>query len=401
MPHMEPGIPYSNVVNGDQTPRRPRPGGCGMALLVAGVALFSALLGAVGGGWLVSRALGQNSSGLTTLVQTAAPAVQQLKIASTDIETAITDAVEKVAPTVVTVYGTLPGQTSFFGTTADETVSGSGVIISTDGYIITNNHVIENTSDVRVVLLDGTELAARVISTDIFADLAVLKVEASLPAAAVLGNSDILKPGETVIAIGSPLGNFKNTVTVGVISALGRSLDPGKGYRMENLIQTDAAINQGNSGGPLVNLAGEVIGINTLVVRGSDTTSTVAEGLGFALPANTARQISEQIISTGFFARPVLGINWQPVYPQLAYRYNLPAPWGVYITDIDPNGPAGRAGLRAGDLLTAIGDFEINETTSFYNALFNFQPGDTVPVTLFRNSEKSSIQVTLGSSNQR
>ena len=140
---------------------------------------------------------------------------------------------------------------------------------------------------------------------------------------ATLGNSDVLNPGETVIAIGSPLGDFKNTVTVGVVSATGRSIDTGNGYTIDGLIQTDAAINQGNSGGPLVNLAGEVIAINTLIVRNSGS-GTVAEGLGFAIPINTAQAVADQIIQNGYISRPYMGINFQPITPDIANAYNLP-----------------------------------------------------------------------------
>ena len=147
--------------------------------------------------------------------------------------------------------GTLPGQTTFFGPTGDQTVSGSGFFISDKGYVLTNNHVVEGTKEVSIVLSDGTEEKASVVGTDIYSDIAVLKASGKVPAVASLGNSDVLDPGESVIAIGSPLGNFKNTVTVGVVSATGRSIDTGNGYQIEDLIQTDAAINHGNSGGPL------------------------------------------------------------------------------------------------------------------------------------------------------
>ena len=207
------------------------------------------------------------------------------------------------------------------------------------------------------------------MGTDQYADLAVLKTDGKVTAIAVLGNSDNLKPGETVIAIGSPLGDFKNTVTVGVVSATGRSIDTGNGYQIENLIQTDAAINQGNSGGPLVNLAGEVIGINTLVVRNSSSGS-VAEGLGFAIPVNTARAVAEQIMQKGYFARPYLGVSWQAITPNIAARYNLPVEWGAYVTDVVSGGPANKAGIQSGDIITRIGDITMDESHSYINALF-------------------------------
>ena len=176
--------------------------------------------------------------------------------------------VERVGPAVVTVVG-ISNVQSFSGRSIEQDVSGSGVIISDQGYILTNNHVIEDTQRLSVILANGEELPAEIVSTDTYADLAVLKADGVMPAVASFGNSDQLRPGETVIAIGSPLGTFKNTVTVGVISATGRSIETSEGYQMEDLIQTDAAINPGNSGGPLVDLNGNIIGINTMVVRGN------------------------------------------------------------------------------------------------------------------------------------
>ena len=202
--------------------------------------------------------------------------------------------------------------------------------------------MVEGAQQVSIVLLDGTQQEASLVGGDPYADLAVLKTAGQRARGSRLGNSDMLTPGETVIAIGSPLGDFKNTVTVGVVSATGRSIDTGQGYLIENLIQTDAAINQGNSGGPLVNLAGEVVGINTLVVRSSGT-GAVAEGLGFAIPANTARAVAEQIIEKGYFSRPYLGIQWQLVTPRVAAVYNLPVQWGVYVTGVYQRQP-GRCG---------------------------------------------------------
>lgn len=380
-------------------PKRSRSlGFAALVLLVVFLSAASALGGAVVGG-IVAYNLASRSTPVAQAILSAPtqspPA--ELVVSNTTVETAITQVVEKVGPAVVTVYGVVPGQQTIFGQTPDQTVSGSGVIISKDGYILTNNHVVEDTKGVSVVLADGAQLQAKIINTDIFADLAVLRAQGQMPAVASLGNSDALKVGETVVAIGSPLGDFKNTVTVGVISATGRSLDTGKGYLMENLIQTDAAINEGNSGGPLVNLAGDVIGINTMIVRGSGS-SAVAEGLGFALPANTARLIGEQIMQKGYFARPVLGINWQAINPNIAYRFNLPVEWGVYVTAVDRNGPAGKAGIEENDIITRIGSTSLNENTSFYNALFSFQPGQQVEIEVARGKQQLNFEVTLGAS---
>jgi len=368
-------------------------------LLVMAVAGASALAGAAVGGAVVYRAVQQRAD-LPAPIQHALPAGnanpdQTLVLNNTDIETAVTQSVQRVVPAVVTVIGTIPGQMTFFGPTGDRTVSGSGFFISEQGYILTNNHVVEGTKELKIILSDGTEQKAEIVSTDKYSDIAVLKTEGKVPAVAALGNSDKLNPGETVIAIGSPLGDFKNTVTVGVVSATGRSIDTGAGYQIEDLIQTDAAINHGNSGGPLVNLAGEVIGINTLVVRNSGM-GDVAEGLGFAIPVNTARAIAQQIIQKGYFARPYMGIRFQPINPDIAARYNLPAQWGVYVMEVEDNSPASKAGLKEGDIITKVGDVSLDETHSYVNALFNFKPGDQVTLTVVRDGNETQIQITLG-----
>lgn len=370
-------------------------------VFVVAVAAASALGGALAGGLAVFSALQNNTAETVTQTEQVETAIQPdvstqiLKSSTTEIQTAITESVEQVGPAGVTVIGTVQQRAPFFGLPAEQDVSGSGVIISNDGYILTNYHVIEDASDVGVILADGTILPAEIIGIEPYADLAVLRAQGAMPTVARLGNSDALKAGETVIAIGSPLGEFKNTVTVGVISATGRSLDTGQGYKMEDLLQTDAAINQGNSGGPLVNTAGEVIGINTLIVRGS-AGRPVAEGLGFAIPSNSAAIIAEQIIRQGYFARPYLGIRWQLVYPQLAARYGLPAEWGAYVTEIVPDSPAAKSGMQVGDIITRIGEEVIDEDHSFVNALFASQPGEKVNIIVARGQETLSLAVVLG-----
>lgn len=363
-------------------------------VLVAGVA---ALAGAFAGGAAVYRAV-QERENLPGPLQEVIPASspeQTFTLNTTNIETSITQSVQKVGPAVVTVVGTLPGQMTIFGPTGDQTVSGTGFFITNDGYIITNNHVVEGTQEVNIILSDGTQETASLVGTDRYSDIAVLKADGNVPAVAALGNSDALDPGESVIAIGSPLGDFKNTVTVGVVSATGRSIDTGQGYSIENLIQTDAAINHGNSGGPLVNLAGEVIGVNTLVVRESPS-GNVAEGLGFAIPVNTARAIAEQIIEQGYFARPYMGVSFQPINPEIAARYDLPAEWGVYITNVEPGSPASEAGIQESDIIIQVGDIALDETHSYVNALFSYQPGDQIPLMVMRNGQQTELQITLG-----
>jgi len=366
-------------------------------LVIAGA---SAVVGAAAGGFAVYRAVQGQPNNLPPPIQNILPANntnpnQTLTLNTTDVETAVTKSVQKVSPTVVTVVGTIPGQTTFFGNSGDQTVSGSGFFITDKGYILTNNHVVEGTNEVNIVLSDGTQQKATIVGTDPYSDIAVLKTDGKVPAIAALGNSDVLNPGESVIAIGSPLGNFKNTVTVGVVSATGRSIDTGNGYQIEDLIQTDAAINHGNSGGPLVNLAGQVIGINTLIVRNTGS-GDVAEGLGFAIPVNTAQAVAQQIIQKGYFARPYLGISFQPINPDIALRYNLPSQWGVYVTSVSSGSPASQAGLQEGDIITKVGTVALDETHSYVNTLFTFKPGDQINLEVVRGSNTIQVQVKLG-----
>jgi 2-alkenal reductase len=368
-------------------------------LFVVVTAGASALSGAVAGGLAVYRAIGAGKiDNLPAPLQVDVPNTspgETIVLDSTDVETSITQSVQKVGPAVVTVVGTIPGQITFFGPTGDQTVSGSGFFISDQGYLLTNNHVVEGTKEVSIVLSDGTQQKATIVGTDQYSDIAVLKTDGNIPAVATMGNSDVLDPGESVIAIGSPLGDFKNTVTVGVVSATGRSIDTGNGYQIENLIQTDAAINHGNSGGPLVDLAGDVIGINTLVVRNSGM-GDVAEGLGFAIPINTAKAVAQQIIQQGYFSRPFLGISYQSVTPGIASAYRLSVQWGAYVTKVGSGSPAEKAGLQVDDIITKVGDIPLDETHSYVNALFTYKPGEKITIEYNRGGETHQVEVTLG-----
>jgi 2-alkenal reductase len=378
-----------------------------LVIMLAGVA---ALSGAAAGGAAVYQVMNRvETARLTSAAPAAVPLPASNKsqtqtqsqgttlvVNTTQIDTTITQAVQKVGPSVVTVVGTLPGQMTFRGMSPSGTVSGSGVFISSQGYILTNNHVIAGTQgDLTIVLADGSQETAKIVGADQYSDIAVLKTTGKVPAVATLGNSDVLNPGETVIAIGSPLGDFKNTVTVGVVSATGRSIDSGNGYSIDNLIQTDAAINQGNSGGPLVNLAGQVIAINTLIVRSSGS-GTVAEGLGFAIPINTASTVAQQLIQNGSITHPYLGVSFQAVSPDIANAYNLPVQYGAYITDVAANSPASQAGLQQGDIITSLGGIALDGTHDYINVLYNFKPGDQVALVYNRNGKTIQAQVTLG-----
>lgn len=314
-----------------------------------------------------------------------APAVQNLTVNTT---TELIDTVRKVEPAVVTVVTNESVGNSFGGTVQ---ASGSGVIISQDGHIITNNHVVEGGSSVAVIYSDGTRVNASVVGTDPLTDIAVLKVDGQVPAFVPFGDSNALNLGEWVIAIGSPLGNYRGSVTVGVVSGMNRTVD---GTQQENLIQTDAAINHGNSGGPLINLAGQIVGINTLVVR--DTVGGApAEGLGFAVPSNTVRSVAEQLISRGRIDYPFIGISYSEVTPQLAGEMNLTTKQGVIVTQITSGSPAARAGLQMRDVITAIDNNPIDENNSLRSILFKYHVGDQVTLTVERGGQTIQVKITL------
>lgn len=301
----------------------------------------------------------------------------------------IPSVVAQVEPAVVTVINR---SSANFGRTA--TGSGSGAIISADGYIVTNHHVIDGYESLEVIFSDGSQRPATLIGDDPLMDLALIKVDGNVPAYLSIGDSDALRQGETVIAIGSPLGEFKNSVTVGVISALNRNVG---GDAPEGLIQTDAAINSGNSGGPLLNMNGEIVGINTLVVRGSSMGSTAAvEGLGFAIPANVVRRVSQQLIETGEVQYPFMGITYGMINADVATQYNLDVQQGAYVTSVTDGGPSAQAGIQAGDIIVAIEDVQLGAQDSLRGVLLRYAPGDTISVNVLREGQERTVSVTLG-----
>ncbi|MFM2032481.1 MAG: hypothetical protein RLZZ297_1246 [Chloroflexota bacterium] len=274
-----------------------------------------------------------------------------------------------------------------------ETSSGSGAFISPDGYIVTNNHVIADANRLQVVYADGSTHEARLIGTDPLNDIAVIKTDDPVPAVMTLGDSDALRQGETVVAIGNPLGDYRNTVTVGVVSGLNRNLGSDA---PEGLIQTDAAINHGNSGGPLLNARGEIIGLNTLVVRGAGMgTADTAEGLGFAVPANIVRKVAEQLISHGEVRYPFMGITYGMVNEAIVAQYNLPVKQGAYVSGVTDGGPAQQAGIMPGDVIVTLDGIKLGETDSLRGVLLRHNPGDTVSVTVVRGTEEKTFDVTL------
>lgn len=303
-----------------------------------------------------------------------------------------TDVVEEVGPGVVTVINAQqaqgPGEA---GTVPAGT--GTGFVIDDEGHIVTNEHVVRDGDEFSVIFSDGSERPATLVGADPISDLAVIRVEGDLPAILTLGDSTELEVGEQVLAIGSPLGAFTNTVTSGIVSALGRNF-PGSSF-YTNLVQHDAAINPGNSGGPLVNMDGEVVGVNTLGIP--QTAEGPVQGIFFAIPSNTVERIAQELIDEGQVVYPYLGIEAiEPVTEQIATQYGLSVDRGALVTGVVPAGPAAEAGVQEGDVILAVDDQRIDETTSLTEALFAHEPGETVPVQLQRGAEEVEVEVELG-----
>jgi len=285
-------------------------------------------------------------------------------------------------------------QQSPHGQTPFRQSGGSGLIISADGYILTNNHVIDGADKVTVTLNDDREFPAKVVGADEETDIALLKIEASALPILPLGDSDALRPGDWVMAIGNPL-MYRNTVTAGVVSAKGRRIS---GSALDDFIQTDAAINFGNSGGPLINLKGEAVGINTAITR-QDQMGRVVEGIGFAIPINLVKEQMEQLKTTGKVSRGYLGVKVGPVdrdaKDYYKSKYGIEIKGGALIQSVDDGTPAAKAGLMKGDIITAIEGKEIKDSRELVHRVSSFAPKKKIALDLFREGKRKSFDVTL------
>ena len=305
--------------------------------------------------------------------------------------------VERVMPAVVTVINEQRFSDGMFGETEVEAGRGTGFIIDGSGNIVTNQHVVSGGTGFEVILSDGQERKATLVGADPLSDLAVVRMDGPPPSTVTFGDSATLRQGQPVLAIGSPLGEFTGTVTSGVISALNRDFpasaaESGEGIYTD-LIQHDAAINPGNSGGPLFDLAGRVIGVNTLGIPQSGVTPV--QGLFFAIPANRVADIASQLIENGQASYPYIGVEYQPISPDLAAQNDLPVDYGAYVLTTVQGGPAEQAGIQRGDIILGIGDQRIQGQTTFTEALFAQSAGDTVTITVLRDNEERQIEVTL------
>ena len=270
-----------------------------------------------------------------------------------------------------------------------ETSLGSGVVVSPDGYIITNNHVVEGATDVKVAFVDKHEYPAKIVGADKYTDIAVLKVDKTGLATLPFADSKQAQVGDVVLAIGNPFG-LGQTVTMGIVSATGRT---GLGIeRYEDFIQTDAAINRGNSGGALIDSKGELVGINTAILSPEGGGN---EGVGFAIPANLARSMMDQILKHGKVTRGYMGILPQELTPDMAREFGLPNGHGVLVAEVVGNGPAGHAGLKVGDVITAINGNPIDDVNSFRLQVAGFSPGTTIHLKIARSGQTLDIPVSL------
>ncbi len=312
-----------------------------------------------------------------------------------DEQSATISAAAKVGPAVVRIVtaGTDPNDAS-----ATSGI-GSGVIFDSHGWILTNHHVVADTSSLTIQLKDGRQFTGTIYGIDTLTDLAVVKVDATNLPTAPLGDSSAIKVGELAIAIGSPLGTYSNSVTSGIVSATGRSIDTDTGS-INNLIQTDAAINPGNSGGPLVDALGDVIGINTAVASN-------AQGIGFSIPINIAKPIMQQAIAGQPLARPWIGIRYETIDLQLQQQLKLPVAQGAYVSGgqdasgvdqpaVVPGGPADKAGVKDGDIVTTIEGQAIDGDHPLDAVLTQFAPGRTVTLGINRGGKTIDLQLTLG-----
>jgi 2-alkenal reductase len=320
--------------------------------------------------------------------------------AAQEAETDLSELVKEVNPAVVTVYNLTYLQDGMGETATVTQGSGTGFVIDEQGHIVTNWHVVTGGEEFAVAMYDGTLVDAELIGLDPRDDLAVIKIDPSAVLKVVqLGDSDALEPGQPVMAIGSPLGAFTNTVTSGIVSGLGRDdfgTLQGNCQNYSNLIQHSAPINPGNSGGPLFNLEGEVVGVNTLGLPLSQDGTTPLQGLFFAVPSNLVTTIAEQIIQDGRISAPYLGITQRFIDQGTFAANGLDYEGGVLVEEVGSDTPAEEAGLQAEDVILAVDDRQITAEDGLPQILLDYQPGDEVVLKVFREGSETEVNLTFG-----
>ena len=326
---------------------------------------------------------------------TSNPAVDGNEL-STGSEKSVSKIVESVGPSVVSIV--VESQASTIFGTVMQSGAGTGVIISSDGYILTNNHVVGNSKSATVMLDNGTVYEnVEVVGSDPLNDIAFMKIKDAKDLPTVtLGDSSTVKVGQQVVAIGNALGQYQNTVTTGILSGIGRPVTAGSesGSQQEDLVdllQTDAAINSGNSGGPLVNMAGQVIGINTAIVAD-------ANNIGFSIPINSTKGLIEELLKTGEVKRAFLGVNFINITPSVAKELKLSVTEGAYVfgdNAVSPNSPAAKAGIEKGDIITKINDNQIGRSQGLSTIIGMYRPNTKVTITILRDGKTITKDVTL------
>ena len=378
------------------SPGQPR-GRAGLGVLFAACIVSAAL--ASSGTFLALDASGALDrpapAAQTTPAGSSTSAQQPVTI---DESSAIIDVARKTSPAVVRITTTDTATNPNDPFSVPQTGVGSGIVFDSHGWILTNRHVVSGSSKLTVEIKDGRTFPGTVYGIDTLTDLAIVKIDQTGLATVPLGNSDELKVGQLVIAIGNPLGDFKDTVTSGIVSATGRSINVS-GAQLNNLIQTDAAINPGNSGGPLLDAAGNVIGVNTAL-------ATSANGIGFAIPINIARPITQQALQGKPLARPYIGVRYQPINVALQQQLKLPVSQGALIDvsgtgstsdpAVVPGGPADKAGVKQGDIIVSINGTKVDQDHSLDAIVSQFSPGQTVTLGILRGGQSQQIQLTLG-----
>lgn len=320
----------------------------------------------------------------------ATPTASAARAVSSARNTPVVQVAKNVGPAVVGITNKALAR-DFFNRQIEMEGVGSGVIFRSDGYIVTNNHVIEGAREIIVSLADGSTINGTLVGADEMTDIAVVKVDAKNLPAANFGNSDEIMVGEPVVAIGNPMGlELQGTITVGVISALNRTVDVSYSDRRLNLIQTDAAISPGNSGGALVNYESEVIGINSAKMA-----QTEVEGIAFAIPSNIVQSVINEIMTKGYVSRPYLGVTIFDKPTAARYGYQLNIDEGVYVFQVALNSPAGVAGLQRGDIILKIDDKEVNSVVDIRTDIAQRKIGDTVKLLIDRDGTQLTLDITL------
>jgi serine protease Do len=380
--------------------------GLGFKGMIA-VIILSLIFGVIGGGGGVYLLLSKGGTLLKPFLKDQAGSIPTTVTEKLTLEESskVIDAVQKVNPSVVSIIATaeVPG---FYNTTATERSAGTGFIVTSDGLIMTNKHVVSNSSAKYMVYLNsGKSYPATIQSTDPFNDLAIIKIDAKDLSVVQFGDPEDMKIGQMVIAIGNALGEFQNTVTTGVLSAKERNITASNGTgtsqeSLEGLLQTDAAINSGNSGGPLLNLEGQVVGVNVAVAQ-------QAQNIGFAIPSTIARSAMESIKRTGKIVRPYLGVRYVSLNPDISKNNNISVDYGAYIYSnsvgqpaVVAGGPADQAKILQGDIIIAVNGEKIDSTHSLTRLLQKYQPNDEIELTYLRNGQENKVKLKLSSTDK-